>query len=299
MIECRAPKSKTEFEQNYQLRWQILRAPWHQSKGSEQDKLEQQSIHRCIFNNNTILATARLHFVSQHETQIRYMAVNAESQGIGYGKMLIHELEKEAVLRGAKRVELNAREGAVKFYQRLGYELLEKSHCLYGQIQHFKMCKTLAVNVEHMQVAAQQLQNTWYQTIPLSKAMNIEISFFDQQQIVTQCDPIFNKNIHHTMFAGSIYTLATLTGWGWVYLLLEQNGCEGDIVLADAKIEYKAPIVGAVCAKTDVTRVQGNIEPLQNARKARISLQVDVMSGDVVAAKFSGRYVVLPKGKKQ
>jgi predicted GNAT family N-acyltransferase len=36
---------------------------------------------------------------------------------------------------------LQAREGAVKFYQSLGYKVIEKTYLLFGQIQHYKMEK--------------------------------------------------------------------------------------------------------------------------------------------------------------
>ena len=52
MNTCKAPQTSEEFEQYYQLRWEILRQPWHKALGSEQDELEQQSIHRMILDEN-------------------------------------------------------------------------------------------------------------------------------------------------------------------------------------------------------------------------------------------------------
>ncbi|WP_206486510.1 bifunctional GNAT family N-acetyltransferase/hotdog fold thioesterase [Thalassotalea sp. G2M2-11] len=296
MIECRAPKTKKEFQQYYQLRWQILRAPWQQAQGSEQDELEKQSIHRAIFDaDNNILAIGRLHFTDQHHAQVRYMAVEEAVQGQGYGQRILAALEQEAQLRGAKSLSLQARESALNFYQGLGYQYVAKSHLLYQQIQHHQMEKALAPLPAHLNELSTELQQTWHNTIPLSKAMNIEISFYDKQRLITSCEPSFNKNLHNTMFAGSIYTLATLTGWGWVYLQLVNNECEGDIVLADASIKYLAPIAGVVSSSTCETQVQGDILALQSNQKARFNVAVELYSGDIVAAKFIGKYVVLPK----
>ena len=299
MIECRAPKTKKELAQYYQLRWLILRAPWGQEQGSEVDELEKQAFHRCLFDREgQIIAVGRLHFTDQYKAQIRYMAVSEKQQGQGLGKQLIESLESVAQARGAQEIMLHARENSIPFYQRLGYQTQAKSHLLYGKIQHVKMLKPISGLAAHQAEISNQLQSTWHQTIPLSKAMNIDISYFDGEQLLTNCDPAFNKNLHNTMFAGSIYTLATLTGWGWVYLLLKKYNLIGDIVLAEASIKYLAPIAGVVCAKSQATQVVGDLSLLQSKRKVRISVQVDVCSGDRIAATFNGEYAVITKENK-
>jgi len=296
MIDCRAPKNKQEIEEYYQLRWLVLRKPWKQSKGSEQDELELQAIHRCAFDaNKNIVAVGRLHFIEQFHSQIRYMAVDPDVHGNGYGQQVLKTLEQEAAIRGAKKISLHARENAVTFYQHHGYSLVEKSHLLYGDIQHFLMEKQLSTAINHQALLANKLQTTWHQTIPLSQAMNIVINHYDKQRLFTSCEPGFNKNLHNTMFAGSIYTLATLTGWGWVYCLLAQEQVDGDIVLADAKIKYLAPIAGVVSAQTNENCIEGNVAPLKESKKSRVTVEVVLYSGDKVAAQFTGHYVILPK----
>ena len=300
MITCRAPKTTKEFEEYYYLRWLILRSPWGKERGSELDDLEAQAIHRCVFDQNgNVLAVGRIHFTVQQYAQIRYMAVDVKAQGQGYGYILLESLEREAQMRGANSIELNAREAALGFYEKLGYQNLGLAHLLYGEIQHYSMVKKLNVLATHLKESANNLEETWHNTIPLSKAMNIKISHFDGEELVTNCDLAFNKNIHNTMFAGSIYTLATLTGWGWVYLLLEKNNSQGDIVLADAKIKYLAPISGIACAKTHHQFVEGSTTVFEKEGKARISITVNIYSGDKIAATFIGKYVVIKKEKNQ
>jgi thioesterase domain-containing protein len=296
MITCRAPKTIKEFEQYYLLRWLILRSPWGKERGSEVDELEEQAIHRCIFDQqNNVLAVGRIHFTEQHHAQIRYMAVDDTFQGLGYGNKLLESLEQEAQIRGAKSIELNAREVALSFYEKLGYQNVGVAHKLYGQIQHYSMVKNINALPAHLIESANNLEETWHNTIPLSKAMGINVSHFDGNEFVTNCDPIFNKNLHNTMFAGSIYTLATLTGWGWVYLHLQKYNRQGDIVLADANIKYLAPISGVACAKTHQQFVEGSTAVLEKKGKARLSLTVNVYNGDKVAATFIGKYVVIKK----
>lgn len=296
MIECIAPQTKAQFLQYYQLRWQVLRKPWQQELGSERDNLEDQSIHRMLINEKQdVLGVGRLHFTEQNHAQIRYMAISPESQGLGFGQQLMDELESEAIKRGAITISLNAREHAINFYQRFGYQLHQFSHLLYDEIKHFTMSKNLGSLEENQNILTNELQETWYRTIPLSKAMNIAITYYDGKQLLSHCDPAFNKNLHNTMFAGSIYTLATLTGWGWVYLQLLKDNYQGDIVLADANIKYKAPIKGVVSARTSIEQVDKGSRKNQLNQKLRFTVTVELCSGDQVAALFTGHYVVLPK----
>ncbi len=297
---CRSPKTTEEFEQYYQLRWQVLRQPWGQTLGSERDSLEQQSFHRMIIDeNNKVIAVGRLEKNSQFSGQIRFMAVCQSAQGQGLGRQIIEALEQQAQKLGIIDLSLNARESALAFYQKLGYVSQGFSHLLFDEIKHFTMSKQLPHGDNHQQDAALALQNIWHETIPLSKAMNIQISHYNGKQLITHCDGDFNKNLHNTMFAGSIYTLATLSGWGWVYLQLQQLQLKGDIVLAKADIEYHAPIKGIGYAIVSSDLVSGDFTRLNQGQNARINLTAHLYSGDNIAATFTGSYAVLPTKTKQ
>lgn len=295
MNVCRSPKTAEEFEQYYQLRWQVLRQPWGQALGSERDSLEQESFHRMIIDeNNKVLAVGRLEKTCQFNGKIRFMAVCQSAQGQGLGRQIVEALEQQAQLLGIIDLNLNARENALVFYQKLGYVSQGFSHLLFDEIKHFTMSKQLPHNEKHQQDAASALQKIWHETIPVSKAMNIQISHYDGEKLITHCDAGFNKNLHNTMFAGSIYTLATLSGWGWVYLKLQKLQLKGDIVLAKADIEYHAPIKGLGYAKVSVDSVEGDFNRLNQGRNARINLTTHLYSGDNIAATFIGSYAVLP-----
>jgi len=297
-FSVKAPQTIEEFEQYYQLRWQILRQPWQQPKGSEQDEHESYACHRMLVDeHNNIIAVGRFHKTNQYQAQIRYMAVANNYQGKGLGKQLIQALELAASQQGVTEISLNARQQAVNFYQDQGYQKIAFSHQLYNSVDHYLMTKPLTKSSLHQQHLADQLTTTWHQTIPLSKAMNIELSYYDENTLITHCEQSFNKNLHNTMFAGSIYTLATLTGWGWVYMQLEHANLQAnaDTVLAEGKIRYVAPIADNAYAKTRIELVSGQIKPITLNKKARFNVTVEVYSGDKVAATFNGQYVVIPK----
>jgi N-acetylglutamate synthase-like GNAT family acetyltransferase len=138
------PSTTSDFEKYYRLRWEVLRKPWNQPLGSEKDSMEEQSIHALMLDENEeAVAVCRLQFNSSKVGQIRFMAVEESSQGKGLGKEILNYLENKAKEQGIKFIVLDARENAINFYLSMGYELKEKAHLLYGEIQHYKMEKSL------------------------------------------------------------------------------------------------------------------------------------------------------------
>lgn len=140
----RSPQTKDEFARYYDLRWRILRAPWNQPKGSEQDELEGEAIHIVVIDKDKIVGCGRAHFNTEDEAQIRYMAVENHWQGKGIGKLILDELEKRVLGKGAKKIILHARENVVRFYQKSGYKVVRQSHTLFNEIKHFLMEKELS-----------------------------------------------------------------------------------------------------------------------------------------------------------
>ncbi|NNE38304.1 MAG: GNAT family N-acetyltransferase, partial [Gammaproteobacteria bacterium] len=69
------PITSQDFDQYYDLRWRILRAPWDQPRGSEKDKHEESAHHVCIKSDTgNVIGVGRLHIASPGIAQIRYMA---------------------------------------------------------------------------------------------------------------------------------------------------------------------------------------------------------------------------------
>ena len=142
--QLRQPETEEEFKRYYKLRWTLLRAPWNQPQGSEIDELEEQCFHiMAVDAESETIGVARLQFNSDTEAQIRYMAVAGAYQRQGIGRELVAAMEDHARNSGIKIIVLDAREAAVGFYKKLGYDIIDKSHLLFDEIQHFRMLKVL------------------------------------------------------------------------------------------------------------------------------------------------------------
>ena len=143
-ITIKQPESEEDFKQYYDLRWRILRAPWGEPKGSEVDNIEDQCFHIMALDNESVIGVARLQYNSDTEAQIRYMAVEPDYENQGIGKLIVDALEHEALRTRHQNMILDAREPAVGFYEKLGYEVKEKSYLLFNSIHHFRMTKSLS-----------------------------------------------------------------------------------------------------------------------------------------------------------
>ena len=122
--------------------------------------------------------------------------------------------------------------------------------------------------------------------------MGVRIQQYTGQKFITTMPEAGNQNPHHTLFAGSLFSLATLTGWGLIWLMLrERQG--GTIILADAHIRYSQPISGRPSAIADLGSLSGDLDRLARGRKARVQMQVELLA-TINRAPFSGIYIVLP-----
>lgn len=139
----RSPETEQEWEAYFQLRYQVLRQPWNQPKGSEKSDDDAQATHAAVFFQNKIIAVGRIHANSETEFQVRYMAVHPKFQGKGAGSLVLKYLEEKAQVQSANshRIILQVRENAIDFYKNHGYSIVKPTFLLFDEIQHFLMEK--------------------------------------------------------------------------------------------------------------------------------------------------------------
>ena len=137
------PETDQDFQQYYNLRWRILRKPWGQTEGSERDITDVNCYHIMAVINGDVAGVARLEFTDHGFSQLRYMAVDDIYQGKGVGRSILDHMEQYSKENNAREIFLNARENALGFYEKSGYQITEKSYLLFDSIQHYKMFKIL------------------------------------------------------------------------------------------------------------------------------------------------------------
>ncbi|TRW48327.1 GNAT family N-acetyltransferase [Aliidiomarina halalkaliphila] len=298
-----APKTKQEFEDYYDLRYQVLREPFQRPRGSEKDEYDLVGEHRMLIDaNKQLIGIGRLHFNSREEAQVRFMVVKPGLQGEGHGVRLLHALEILARENGAKRVIIRSRDATLGFYLKCGYELHEEGNTVDNPMAEHLLVKTLDP-VNHIIYRPQwcvELEATWHQKIPISEAMGIRVHQYTGREFELRAPLPRNINLHNTMFAGSIYTLATLTGWGLISLQMQERGISGAVVLADGHIQYQQPVRSHPRGLVHLRDLEGDMSVVEQGRNAHLKLTTYIYDGDneAAAATFTGQYVILaPRDK--
>jgi len=141
------PLTARQWEAYFLLRFEVLRKPWNEPKGSEKSEDDTTSLHTLIIDNSeTAIAVARIHKLNDNQCQIRFMAVRTDFQKKGIGKIMLKYAEKLGLKQYPETTEiiLHARENAVPFYESNGYIVDSESYLLFNSIQHFLMKKNVS-----------------------------------------------------------------------------------------------------------------------------------------------------------
>lgn len=139
-----------------------------------------------------------------------------------------------------------------------------------------------------------ELQQTWHAEIPISKAMAIEVSDYQNGQLIISADLIPNINVHGTAFAGSLYAISALCGWGSTWLQMKQIQTDTSIVIAEGHISYLRPVKARIFARChfDPDAHRQTLQQLVEGGKGRFELGVEIFHQHEVLANFSGSYAV-------
>ncbi len=297
MFRLVTPETAQQLDAYFHFRWEMLRKPWQMPPGSERDAYDAGACHRMIVDSKgRPIAAGRLYVNPDCDGQIRYMAVAPGHRTRGLGTLVLHALEQLAIEEGAKRLVCNAREDAVGFYQKNGFEDMGELTEERGTTRHQQMIKHLdsMAGVLRHPAWCQELQQRWIVQIPISEKMGVKISQYTGYRFETAALLNANLNPHQSMFAGSIFSQAALTGWGMVWLMMKEQGLTAEIMLADSHIRYRQPIVERPRAVVTLDSLSGDLDRLARGRKARVKMDVTLYSGDTEAATFTGTYMLLP-----
>lgn len=121
--------------------------------------------------------------------------------------------------------------------------------------------------------------------------MGFTINSLTGHQIQVSAPLPENINIHGTVFAGSIYTIATLTAWALVYSMLQDAVAAADLVLAEAHIRYKKPIDTDLNCTTGISAEDRTtfLHTLDERNRSRLQLLVNINE----AAYWEGKLVAV------
>lgn len=143
--------------------------------------------------------------------------------------------------------------------------------------------------------AAGDLTRKIRDAIPLSEAMQFSIERLELDRIRVTAPLSPNINIHGTGFAGSIYSLAVLTGWALCTHIIDELGLDAELVVARAEIAYRAPVEGDLDCRssTDAAQREAFLQSFRERGKARLVL--DVAVGELPQASLHATFVAVAR----
>ena len=132
-----------EYHNSITLRDDILRKPLNLKFTPEQLASEFDSYHLAIYNQQLeMLGCLVLKPLSSEIIKMRQVAIAEGYQGKGLGRRLVTFSEAYAKKKGFKKMELNARDVAIPFYEKNSYSKIGNPFKEVG-ITHYKMEKSL------------------------------------------------------------------------------------------------------------------------------------------------------------
>jgi len=131
-----------EYDQMIQLRLDVLRKPLGLSFSLDELKKEKEDILLGAFEEDRMLACCVLSPQDNSSIQLRQMAVQNNVQGKGVGATLLRFAENVARDRGFTYMTMHARDSAVSFYEKHGYETTGEPF-FEVTIPHYNMVKKI------------------------------------------------------------------------------------------------------------------------------------------------------------
>lgn len=115
--------SHPRYAAELELRWRVLREPLGHPREATLFPFEAESLHLLALDEGEVVGCVLFHPEGLDTGRLLQMAVEPARQGQQLGTRLVRELEAEVARLGFRTVMLHARDSAVGFYGRLGYEV--------------------------------------------------------------------------------------------------------------------------------------------------------------------------------
>jgi len=145
-----------------------------------------------------------------------------------------------------------------------------------------------------MELLPQELQDVLRLEIPLTGAIGVQVAGYEAGRLTLSAPLAPNVNHKDTAFAGSLTAVATLSGWGLVWMLLREADLPGQIVIQDCSVRYLRPVTrdfAATCNVPGTEAVERFVATFRRRGVARLELRAEIHEAGQLAVELTGRYV--------
>jgi len=140
-----------------------------------------------------------------------------------------------------------------------------------------------------------RLQQIIHTEIPITQAIGITVAGYDHDSLTLSAPAAGNLNHNGTVFSGSLNAVVTVAGWSLLWLVLQEEQLEGNVVIQDSSISYLGPVnsdFSAHCSKPVPSDIERFLYILRRKGKSRLIIQAAISECGATLVTFSGRYVV-------
>jgi len=148
-----------------------------------------------------------------------------------------------------------------------------------------------------MRYSSLEMQQMIRQEIPLCNAMELTVEQLSDATIKLSAPMTANRNNHGSFFAGSLYSLAAISGWGLLTNYAHHHFQGSGVVVRKGEIEYLHPVIEDIlkisCNLPDNKTMEQFVDRLNEIGMARVTLTIEISSEDKIAVRFHGVYTVV------
>jgi thioesterase domain-containing protein len=140
----------------------------------------------------------------------------------------------------------------------------------------------------------QQIQELFYSKIPITRALGVKVEHYDGENLVLSAPLEANINHLGTAFGGSLNALLVLSGYGLLWLELQDTECH--IVIRESSISYERPVTGelrATCIRPEAELLSQFKKNFHDKGSARITLSATIEDQARMAVRFQGTFVAM------
>ncbi|MCA1658694.1 MAG: thioesterase domain-containing protein [Verrucomicrobiaceae bacterium] len=144
--------------------------------------------------------------------------------------------------------------------------------------------------------ALSEAEKYFHEQIPITRAMGVRVVAHDENGFVIEAPVALNSNHLRTAFGGSINAVATLAGYGLLWLELREH--DAHVVVAESSIRFLRPVremIRATCLPPSAEELTRFRSAFAAEGKAKIDLRVHVSEAGETAAEFRGMFVARSK----
>ena len=135
-----------------------------------------------------------------------------------------------------------------------------------------------------------------YRAMPPVAALQLQPAVCDGEALRLRAPLPAHVNDKGCAFGGSLVSLMTLAGWGWLMLQTARAGQPAEVYVADSQIRYLAPLYGdlhGVATLAEGEDWPATLRCLGERGRARVAMRARVLAGDgIPVATLTARFAL-------